>query len=74
MALATIVRATGSSYRARRADADFSRWTVNRTLSGGCIEDEIAKRAAMVVANGEPQVVAVDLLRRFGCHAPLRFR
>ncbi len=72
LALATIVRTSGSSYRkagARmlvRADG-----TTLGTLSGGCIEEEVAALAMTVLTNGEPRLCRIDTLRRFGCHGAI---
>ena len=69
LALATLVHAEGSSYRrpgARMlicADGD----TVG-SVSGGCIEQEIAARARSVLESGEPLTIDFDTRRRFGCH------
>jgi len=71
-ALATLVRAEGSSYRrpgARLLISGDGR-TVG-SLSGGCIEEEIAARATDVIKSGEPVVVEFDTRRRFGCHGKI---
>ena len=68
-ALATLVQAEGSSYR--RPGARLLICADGRTvgsLSGGCIEDEIAAHARSVMQSGEPLIVDFDTRRRFGCH------
>lgn len=68
-ALATLVQAEGSSYRrpgARLLICEDGR-TVG-SLSGGCIEEEIAVRSRTVLASGEPLIIDFDTRRRFGCH------
>lgn len=67
-ALATLVRARGSSYRqpgARmliRADGG----TVG-SLSAGCLEQEVASRALEVLKTGRPVIMSFDTRKRFGC-------
>jgi xanthine dehydrogenase accessory factor len=72
VALATLVKAEGSSYRRPGARLLISAGghTVG-SLSGGCIEEEIAARAADVIQSGEPVVVEFDTRRRFGCHGKI---
>jgi xanthine dehydrogenase accessory factor len=68
MALATLVRATGSSYL--RPGARMLITPDGETvglLSGGCIEEEVAVHAQRVIATGEVCVVAFDTRLRFGC-------
>lgn len=72
MALVTIVGTTGSSYR--KAGARMLVRADGRhlgTLSGGCIEDEVARRALPVMKTGEPALFSVDTRRRFGCHGSI---
>ncbi|TDU70571.1 xanthine/CO dehydrogenase XdhC/CoxF family maturation factor [Prosthecobacter fusiformis] len=72
MGLATIVSTTGSSYRktgARMLILPDGR-TVG-TLSGGCIEEEVAQRALHVMETGEPALLSIDTRRRFGCHGSI---
>jgi xanthine dehydrogenase accessory factor len=72
LALATLVRTQGSSYRRPGArllicpDGDMT-----GSLTGGCIEDEIAERAMMVIQSGEPALIDFDTRRRFGCHGKI---
>lgn len=68
LALATLVRVTGSSYRrpgARMLIAlDGHRTGV---LSAGCLEDEIAATAPGVVSSNQPILLHFDTRRYFGC-------
>ena len=67
-ALATLVRAEGSSYRrvgARMLIAsDGSRVG---SLSAGCLEEEVATCARQVIHTREPTMMSFDTRRRFGC-------
>jgi xanthine dehydrogenase accessory factor len=67
-ALATLVRAQGSSYRrpgARMLICEDG--TTVGSLSAGCVENEVANSAHRVLRTGEPLVVSFDTRRRFGC-------
>jgi xanthine dehydrogenase accessory factor len=67
-ALATLVRAEGSSYRrpgARMLITEDGK-TVG-SISAGCLEEEVALRAGEVLRSGEPTVMSFDTRRRFGC-------
>src|ERR1043165_4024844 len=67
-ALATLVRAEGSSYRrpgARMLICEDGA-TVG-SLSAGCIEAEVAARGHDVIQTGEPALMSFDTRRRFGC-------
>jgi xanthine dehydrogenase accessory factor len=68
-ALATLVRVEGSSYRRTGARMLICRdgKTVG-SLSGGCIEEEIAFRARDTLTTGQPELMSFDTRRRFGCH------
>ena len=69
LALATLVRARGSSYR--RPGARMLITADGRTvgaLSGGCLEEEVAVRAREVFATGQP------LLLQFRHPPPLRLQ
>lgn len=73
MALATIVDTLGSSYRkpgARMLILPDGR-TVG-SLSGGCLEEEVAQRAMAVMETGESTVFWMDTLKRFGCHGSIQ--
>jgi len=71
-ALATLVRAHGSSYRRPGA-----RMLVTKdaravgSLSGGCLEEEVIAKARQVVQSGTPAWMEFDTRRRFGCHGAL---
>jgi xanthine dehydrogenase accessory factor len=68
LALATLVRAEGSSYRrpgARMLICEDG--TRVGSLSAGCLEDEVAARAGEVLQTGKAQSVSFDTRRRFGC-------
>ncbi len=71
-ALATLVRARGSSYR--RAGArlliDAQRHTVG-ALSGGCLEEEVAVRAQEVIATGRALLLTFDIRLRYGCNGSI---
>jgi xanthine dehydrogenase accessory factor len=67
-ALATLARVEGSSYRrpgARMLIGEDGA-TVG-SLSGGCLEDEVARRAQEVLRTGEPTIMSFDTRERFGC-------
>jgi xanthine/CO dehydrogenase XdhC/CoxF family maturation factor len=71
-ALATLVRAEGSSYRRPGARMlicqDDS--TVG-SLSAGCIEEEVALCAREVLRNGVSTIISFDTRRRFGCNGKI---
>jgi xanthine/CO dehydrogenase XdhC/CoxF family maturation factor len=72
-ALATLVQAQGSSYRrpgARMLIAPDGS-TVG-SLSGGCLEEEVADRARTVLRTGEASLMEFDTRRRFGCNGCIR--
>src|SRR5947209_4938527 len=67
-ALATLVRAEGSSYR--RAGARMlicQDGTTVGSLSAGCLEAEVAMRARDVLRTAEPALMSFDTRKRFGC-------
>lgn len=67
-ALATLVRAVGSSYRRPGARMLICQGgTTVGSLSAGCLEEEVATCAHQVLRHGEPQVLSFDTRRRFGC-------
>ena len=68
LALATLVRASGSSYRRPGARMLImpSGATVG-SISAGCLEEEVAIRAAEVLRTGIPTTMSFDTRRRFGC-------
>lgn len=67
-ALATLVRAQGSSYRrpgARMlicADGEMI-----GSLSAGCLEQDVAARGLEVLKTGQPAAMSFDTRKRFGC-------
>jgi xanthine dehydrogenase accessory factor len=71
-ALATLVRAEGSSYRRPGARMlicqDDS--TVG-SLSAGCIEEEVTLCAREVLRNGVSTIISFDTRRRFGCNGKI---
>jgi xanthine dehydrogenase accessory factor len=72
VALATLVRAQGSSYRrpgARMLVCPDG--TMVGSLSGGCLEEEVARRAFDVVRTGRPSLMSFDTRLRFGCHGSI---
>jgi xanthine dehydrogenase accessory factor len=67
-ALATLVRAIGSSYRRPSARMLICEdGTTVGSLSAGCLEKEVAACARKVLRRGEPQLLSFDTRRRFGC-------
>src|SRR5438045_6533831 len=72
LALATLVRAQGSSYRrpgARMLICEDG--TTVGSLSGGCLEEEVALRAREAVQTGESTMMSFDTRKRFGCHGKI---
>jgi len=72
LALATLVRAQGSSYR--RPGARMLICADGKTagsLSGGCLEEEVARRAFEVIRSGTPSLMNFDTRLRFGCHGSI---
>jgi xanthine dehydrogenase accessory factor len=71
-ALATLVRTHGSTYRkaGARLLVDASGETTG-VLSGGCLEEEIAKHGQGVIETGEPALLHFDTRRLFGCDGKL---
>jgi xanthine/CO dehydrogenase XdhC/CoxF family maturation factor len=71
-ALATLVRARGSSYRRPGArmliGADGA---TAGSLSGGCLEDEVTGRAQEVIREGTPLLMNFDTRLRFGCNGSI---
>jgi xanthine dehydrogenase accessory factor len=70
--LATLVSAKGSSYRRPGARmlicADGA---TAGSLSGGCLEEEVARRAAEVMRGGTPALMSFDTRLRFGCNGSI---
>ncbi|MDP9098609.1 MAG: XdhC family protein [Verrucomicrobiota bacterium] len=72
LALATLVRAQGSSYR--RPGARMLICTDEAragSLSGGCLEEEVAQRAMEVMVSGTPSLMSFDTRLRFGCNGSI---
>lgn len=72
LALATLVRAQGSSYRrpgARMLVCPDG--TSAGSLSGGCLEEEVARRALDVLRTGTPSLMSFDTRLRFGCNGTI---
>lgn len=67
-ALATLVRAQGSSYRRPGARmlicADGQ---MIGSLSAGCLEQDVAARGVEVLKTGQPATMSFDTRKRFGC-------
>ena len=71
-ALATLVRARGSSYRRPGARMLIARdGNTVGALSGGCLEEEVAARAREVIATGAPVLLSFDTRLRYGCHGAI---
>jgi xanthine dehydrogenase accessory factor len=72
LALATLVRAQGSSYRRPGARMLIcSDGTTAGSLSGGCLEEEVARRGFDVLRSGEPSLMSFDTRLRFGCNGTI---
>jgi xanthine dehydrogenase accessory factor len=68
LALATLVHVEGSSYRRPGARMLICQdGTLVGSLSAGCIEKQVARRANDVLRTGEPTLMSFDTRRRFGC-------
>ncbi|HEY5891953.1 MAG TPA: XdhC family protein [Chthoniobacterales bacterium] len=68
-ALATLVRTRGSTYRkpGARLLVDMRGDTLG-VLSGGCLEEEIARRGLAVIASGVPELITFDTRLLYGCN------
>jgi xanthine/CO dehydrogenase XdhC/CoxF family maturation factor len=63
VALATVVRVEGSSYRragAKMLISDDGRW--EGAISGGCLEGDALRKARQVMLDGRPMVVTYDTM------------
>lgn len=72
LALASVVRTHGSSYR--RAGARMLVTADGKSMggvSGGCLEDEVIDRADRVLRDGIPQLCTFETRVRQGCHGSL---
>ena len=71
-ALATLVQTEGSTYRKPGArllvDSDGSTLGV---LSGGCLEEDIARHGQLVIDNASPLLLSFDTRRLYGCDGEL---
>src|SRR5437764_14383243 len=72
LALATLVAARGSSYRRPGARMLIS-WdgTTAGSLSGGCLEEEVVRRAQDIMRDGTPALMSFDTRLRFGCNGSI---
>lgn len=69
LALATLVRAEGSSYRRPGARMLICQdGSTVGSLSAGCIEEEVGLCAQEVLRNGVSTIISFDTRRRFGCN------
>lgn len=71
-ALATLVASRGSSYR--RPGARMLICADGNTagsLSGGCLEEEVGRRAQEVMRDGTPALMSFDTRLRFGCNGSI---
>src|SRR5690349_14445054 len=72
LALATLVRTRGSSYRRPGARMLIARdGTTVGVLSGGCLEEEVANRGLEVIESGVPILLNFDTRRRYGCNGAI---
>jgi xanthine/CO dehydrogenase XdhC/CoxF family maturation factor len=72
VALATLVGAKGSSYRRPGARMLICADGVTAgSLSGGCLEEEVARRAQEVMREGTPALMSFDTRLRFGCNGTI---
>src|ERR1044072_5730842 len=71
-ALATLVTARGSSYcRPGARILICADGTPAGSLSGGCLEEEVVRRAAEVMRTGEPALMTFDTRLRYGCNGSI---
>ena len=72
-ALATLVQTKGSTYRkpGARCLIDSKGATIG-VLSGGCLEDEIARHGSRVIADGMPVLLSFDTRLLYGCDGRLK--
>jgi xanthine/CO dehydrogenase XdhC/CoxF family maturation factor len=71
-ALATLVQTEGSTYRkpGARLLVDSDGGTLG-VLSGGCLEEEIARHGQKVIDDGLPVLLSFDTKRLYGCDGQL---
>jgi xanthine dehydrogenase accessory factor len=72
-ALATLIQTEGSSYRepGARLLVDSEGGTLG-VLSGGCLEEEIARHGQKVIDDGSPVLLSFDTKRLYGCDGQLK--
>ncbi len=72
-ALATLVTAAGSSYRRPGACmlVNVDGESIG-SLSGGCLEEEVAVDALETLRSGMPKLIRFDTRRRFGCNGEIQ--
>ena len=72
-ALATLVQTEGSTYRkpGARLLVDSDGGTLG-VLSGGCLEEEIARHGQMVLDDASPVLLSFDTKRLYGCDGQLK--
>jgi xanthine dehydrogenase accessory factor len=72
-ALATLVQTEGSTYRkpGARLIVDSDGVTLG-VLSGGCLEEEIARHGQKVIDDGSPVSLSFDTKRLYGCDGQLK--
>jgi xanthine dehydrogenase accessory factor len=72
LAFATLVAARGSSYRRPGARMLIcADGTTAGSLSGGCLEEEVVRRAFEVLRDGAPTLMSFDTRLRFGCNGSI---
>lgn len=72
LALATLVRAHGSSYRRPGARMLIGGDGASAgSLSAGCIEEEVIACARKVIRDRKPRLISFDTRRRFGCNGSI---
>jgi xanthine/CO dehydrogenase XdhC/CoxF family maturation factor len=70
--LATVVHLEGSSYRKPGVRMLISEnGDMTGAVSGGCVENEIKRRASSVFIDGKPKVISYDGRYRLGCEGIL---
>jgi xanthine/CO dehydrogenase XdhC/CoxF family maturation factor len=72
-ALATLVQTEGSTYRkpGARLLVDWDGGTLG-VLSGGCLEEEIARHGQQVIHDDSPMLLSFDIKRLYGCDGQLK--
>ena len=71
-ALATLVQTRGSSYRRPGARMLIcADGTTAGSLSGGCLEEEVAWRGLEILRGAAPELMSFDTRLRFGCNGSI---